>query len=36
MAGVQNGGTSIEEPPGIREYDDYSFLLSLLKRPNRA
>ena len=33
MAGVQNGGTSIEEPPGIREYDDYSFYLAYLRDP---
>mgnify|MGYP003314160723 FL=1 len=33
MAGVQNGGTSIEEPPGVREYDDYSFYLAYLRDP---
>ena len=33
MAGVQNGGTSIEEPPGIREYDGYSFYLAYLRDP---
>ena len=31
-ATVANGAT-IEEPPGVREYDDYSFYLAYLRDP---
>ena len=32
-AGIDNGGTSIEEPPGIRNYEKFSMYLAYLKDP---
>ena len=33
QAGIDNGGTSIEEPPGIRNYEKFSMYLAYLKDP---
>ena len=33
-AGVANGGTSIEDPPGIREYDGIKMFLAYLRDPS--
>mgnify|MGYP001412793431 FL=1 len=33
QAGVENGGTSIEDPPGIREYDGVRMFLAYLRDP---
>ena len=32
-AGIENGGTSIEEPPGIRDYQKFKMYLAYLKDP---
>ena len=32
--GVANGGTSIEDPPGIREYDGIKMFLAYLRDPS--
>ena len=32
-AGIENGGTSIEEAPGIREYGKFSMYLAYLRDP---
>ena len=32
-AGVENGGTTIEEPPGIRNYEKFSMYLAYLRDP---
>ena len=32
-AGIENGGTSIEEPPGVREYKKFKMYLAYLKDP---
>ena len=32
-AGIENGGTSIEEAPGIRNYDKFSMYLAYLRDP---
>ena len=32
-AGIENGGTSIEEPPGIRKYEKFKMYLAYLKDP---
>ena len=32
-AGIENGGTSIEEAPGIRDYDRFSMYLAYLRDP---
>ncbi len=34
QAGVENGGTSIEDPPGIREYDGVKMFLAYLRDPS--
>ncbi|SVA55992.1 uncharacterized protein METZ01_LOCUS108846 [marine metagenome] len=34
QAGVDNGGTSIEDPPGIREYDGNKMFLAYLRDPS--
>ena len=31
--GIENGGTSIEEAPGIRDYDKFSMYLAYLRDP---
>ena len=33
QVGVENGGTSIEDPPGIREYDGVRMFLAYLRDP---
>ena len=33
QAGVDSGGTSIEDPPGIREYDGVKMFLAYLRDP---
>ena len=32
-AGIENGGTSIEEPPGVRDYEKFKMDLAYLKDP---
>ena len=32
-AGIENGGTSIEEPPGVRDYEKFKMYLAYLKDP---
>ena len=32
--GVENGGKSIEEPPGIRQYDEIKIYLAYLRDPS--
>ena len=32
-AGIANGGTSIEEPPGVRDYEKFKMYLAYLKDP---
>ena len=34
QAGVESGGTSIEDPPGIREYDGVKMFLAYLRDPS--
>ena len=34
QVGVENGGTSIEDPPGIREYDGVKMFLAYLRDPS--
>ena len=34
QTGVENGGTSIEDPPGIREYDGVKMFLAYLRDPS--
>jgi catechol 2,3-dioxygenase-like lactoylglutathione lyase family enzyme len=33
QAGIENGGTSIEDPPGIRDYGKFKMYLAYLKDP---
>ncbi|MBJ65955.1 MAG: glyoxalase [Rhodobiaceae bacterium] len=33
-AGIENGGTSIEDPPGVREYDEVKIFLAYLRDPS--
>ena len=33
-AGVENGGESIEDPPGIRQYDEIKIYLAYLRDPS--
>jgi hypothetical protein len=33
-AGIENGGTSCEDPPGIRQGDGYNMYLAYLKDPS--
>ena len=32
-AGIENGGTSVEDPPGIRDYGDFRMYLAYLRDP---
>jgi len=32
-AGIENGGTSIEEPPGVRDYEKFKMYLAYLTDP---
>tara|TARA_B100000963_G_scaffold272889_1_gene241061 strand:+ start:4650 stop:5027 length:378 start_codon:yes stop_codon:yes gene_type:complete len=32
-AGIENGGITIEDPPGVREYDKFSMFLAYLRDP---
>ena len=32
-AGIENGGISIEEPPGVRDYEKFKMYLAYLKDP---
>ena len=33
-AGIENGGESIEDPPGIRQYDEIKIYLAYLRDPS--
>ena len=35
-AGIENGGESIEDPPGIRQYDEIKIYLAYLRDPSET